>query len=88
MKTTIELPDELLRRAKVAAAQRRTTLKELMIEGLENLLSTPKTAAPLQLTPEQTKVYEICELGYPVLKKRDAVVTNEMVNRMREELGI
>lgn len=34
MKTTIDLPDELLHRAKVAAAQRKTTLKELMQTGL------------------------------------------------------
>lgn len=35
MKTTIDLPDELLQRAKIVAAQRRTTLKELVVQGLE-----------------------------------------------------
>ena len=35
MKTTIDLPDELLQRAKIAAARRRTTLKELVVQGLE-----------------------------------------------------
>lgn len=34
MKTTIDLPDSLLHRAKIAAAERRTTLKELVIAGL------------------------------------------------------
>jgi hypothetical protein len=34
MKTTIDLPDDLLHRAKVFAAQQRTTLKELVITGL------------------------------------------------------
>ena len=34
MKTTIDLPDEILHHAKVVAAQRRTTLKELIIQGL------------------------------------------------------
>ena len=38
MKTTIELPDDLLERTKVAAAQRRTSLKKLVIEGLEIVL--------------------------------------------------
>ena len=38
MKTTIDLPDELLQRAKVAAAQRRTTLKELVQTGLDWVL--------------------------------------------------
>lgn len=35
VKTTIDLPDDLLQRAKIAAAQRRTTLKELVVQGLE-----------------------------------------------------
>ncbi len=30
MKTTLDLPDDLLHRAKVVAAQRKTTLKELV----------------------------------------------------------
>ena len=38
MKTTIDIPDELLHRAKVAAAQRRTTLKDLIQTGLDMVL--------------------------------------------------
>ena len=39
MKTTIDLPEELLHRAKVAAAERRTTLKELVLQGLGILVN-------------------------------------------------
>ena len=35
MKTTIDLPEDLLYRAKVVAAQRRITLKELVVAGLD-----------------------------------------------------
>lgn len=42
----------------------------------------------MRLTREKAEIYEICEMGYPVLKKRDASTTNEMINQMREELGI
>ena len=35
MKTTIDLPDDLVHRAKVVAAQRRTTLKQLVQTGLD-----------------------------------------------------
>lgn len=35
MKTTIDLPDAILHRAKITAAQRKTTLKELIIQGLD-----------------------------------------------------
>ena len=38
VKTTIDLPDELLHRAKVVAAQRRTTLRELVQTGLDWVL--------------------------------------------------
>lgn len=38
MKTTIDLPAELLHRAKAVAAQRKTTLKQLVQAGLERVL--------------------------------------------------
>lgn len=43
MKTTIDIPEELLIRAKVAAAQRKTTLKELVIQGLHHALEQEST---------------------------------------------
>jgi hypothetical protein len=52
MKTTIELPDDLFYRAKVAAAQRKTTLKALVRAGLDLVLraevETPDRHAALQ----------------------------------------
>jgi hypothetical protein len=39
MKTTIELPDELLREAKATAARRGTALKEYFKEALQEKLS-------------------------------------------------
>jgi hypothetical protein len=38
IKTTIELPDAIVERTKVAAARRRTSMKNLMIQGLEMVL--------------------------------------------------
>ena len=40
MKTTIDLPDEVLHRAKIVAAQRRTTLKDLFLSGLELVMKS------------------------------------------------
>jgi hypothetical protein len=45
MKTTIDLPDDLLHRAKVVAAQRKTTLKELVQAGLEAVLRSDADGA-------------------------------------------
>jgi len=38
MKTTIDLPDQLLEDTKVAAARRRSSIKNLVIEGLQLVL--------------------------------------------------
>ena len=38
MKTTIDLPDDILERSKIEAVKRHTTFKKLVIEGLESIL--------------------------------------------------
>jgi hypothetical protein len=45
MKTTIELPDAVVRRAKIAAAERKTTLRELVLQGLEHVLAGNQLSA-------------------------------------------
>jgi hypothetical protein len=40
MKTTVEIPDPLFRRAKSKAAERGQTLKEFMAEALQEKLAT------------------------------------------------
>jgi hypothetical protein len=45
MKTTIEIPDPLVQKAKVFAAERRTTLRELVLQGLEHVLSEKQMKA-------------------------------------------
>ncbi len=42
MKTTVELPDDLYRRAKAAAALRGRKFKELVEEGLRRVLEAPE----------------------------------------------
>jgi len=49
MRTTIDLPDPLMKKAKMKAIERGVTLKELFTEMLENELQEPteiKTEAP------------------------------------------
>ena len=40
MKTTIDLPDALFQQSKITAAKRGTTLKNLVIQGLETVLKS------------------------------------------------
>lgn len=43
MKTTVDLPEEMLHRAKILAAQQRTTLRELVMTGLSLVLESSPT---------------------------------------------
>jgi hypothetical protein len=45
MKTTIELPDSIVKEAKVIAAERRTTLRALVVQGLEHVISEKHVTA-------------------------------------------
>jgi len=49
MKTTIELPDELIRQARGAAQQEGATLRGLVEEGLQRSLEARRQAARRQL---------------------------------------
>lgn len=48
MRTTIDLPEPLVERIKIAAARHRTTMRELVIRGLEEILAqdTANAEAP------------------------------------------
>jgi hypothetical protein len=46
MKTTVEVPDELYRRAKAEAALRGRKLKDLVGEGLQLVLEAPRNRRP------------------------------------------
>lgn len=46
VKTTLELPDDLLRQAKAMAALRGQTMTQLFTESLQSTLDLPSTAAP------------------------------------------
>ncbi|MBS0421840.1 MAG: hypothetical protein JSR66_29290 [Proteobacteria bacterium] len=61
MRSTFDLPDELMRRAKIAAVRRGSTLRDLVAEALRRLLaeqSAPErkrmNEAPIKLPPGHT----------------------------------
>lgn len=76
MKTTVELPDGLLRAAKAMAASRGTTLKAIITHALEREVHDGD--------PPQG-VFEVDEDGLPHLPSRGARVTSELVVRLDEE---
>jgi len=82
MKTTLELPDALLRRARDAAAQVDMTLEDLITPDLEREL------AGLPVDQLRAPIHVVDEDGLPCLPRRGAVVTDPLVSQLREEQGI
>lgn len=59
MRTTLDLPDDILRRAKIAATERGFSFRQLVIDALEREIEkvTPirrrrMTSPPIQLAPD------------------------------------
>jgi predicted component of type VI protein secretion system len=68
MKTTVELPDELYRRAKAEAALRGRKLKDLVEEGLRLVLATArKTRRPPSLAGLTRRARGMIDSGVPDL---------------------
>lgn len=57
MKTTIELPEALFRRAKSMAAQEGVTLKQLLTEALESQLDARRQARNGKAAPKWMRAY-------------------------------
>ncbi len=76
MKTTIDLPDDLFLKVKILAAERRTTLKDITIQALNQFTQASPAA-------EEKKRKTI---GAKLLKALQASNTEPMVPLKREEI--
>ena len=83
MKTTLDLPDDLLIEAKQVAVRRRTTLKAIVESALRREIAPP--AALENPDPEK---YEVNELGFLVLKRGpdSPVITMETIRAIQDEI--
>jgi len=63
MKTTIEIPDPLLRRAKAAAAKRGQSLKDFLNEALAEKLKPASQTVPADAPPWMAGFGELRHLG-------------------------
>jgi hypothetical protein len=80
MKTTLELPDELLIEAKAVAARRRTTLKAMIEHALRREIAPVSSSQPAA-----DDLYETGPHGILCLKRRGARVTSEAIYRLLED---
>ncbi len=79
MKTTIELPDDLLIEAKAAAARRRTTLKDMITHALRR-----EIGAVSEPGPRDTDRLEAGPFGILRLKPRGGPITDAMVRKLQD----
>jgi hypothetical protein len=56
MRTTLDLPDDLMKRAKIAAVRRGSTLRDLIAEALRRLLGDQASAARKRMTEAPVKL--------------------------------
>lgn len=49
MKTTVEIPDTLMKEARKLASRQRTTLRVLIVEGLRRVLTERRSSAGFRL---------------------------------------
>ena len=67
MKTTVELPDDLARRVKAAAALRGRKLKDLVADGLRLVLEAPESAAFPAKKRQPPTAYELTKDGQGIV---------------------
>ena len=67
MKTTVELPDDLYRRAKAQAALSRRKLKDLVEEGLRTVVEAQSDSPPKRLADLMKKAQGVVRSGIPDL---------------------
>lgn len=84
MKTTIDIPEILYKRAKIRAVEQHTSLKKLMLNALEREL-----IGSTYLPNEKVETFVLREDGFPVLARREGLaVTDETVNQLRQQEGV
>lgn len=83
MKTTLDLPDNLLQRLKIRAVQERRPLKRLVADLLAQALEAPVLLQPV--SPSLSDGIELNERGYPVFRCRpDAPHSRMSANKLVE----
>lgn len=87
MKTTLDLPDELLIEAKATAARRRTTLRSIVEHALRREIGI---GARLNDSEKELDAFiETSSNGLPCFKRtKSGKVRSEVVYKLMEEEGI
>lgn len=93
MKCTTDIPDALVKEAKLRAIEDSTTFREVLIAALQNYLfaSDANASATVSESTAHDSHIRLDADGWPILVRAEddtTVITNADVNQMREEMGI
>ena len=77
MRTTLDIADDVLQAAKERARRERKTIGEIV----STLARTALTAAPAQSSAREPDAH----YGLRPFPKRGGIVTNELIDRLRED---
>jgi len=91
MRTTLDIADDVLFAAKDVARREKKAVGQIVSELMRRALSSPVTA-DAGGSANQTASDEIDnrfrEMGFSTLPSRGGIVTNELINRLREREDI
>ena len=82
MRTTLDIDDDVLAAAKELARRERTTTGKLVSDVMREALQARSHPAPADRPQRALRVH-----GFDPIPAGGAVVTDELVNELREEAG-
>lgn len=85
MRTTLDIADDVLLAAKEAARREKTSVGHALSELARKALMAVPTG---KRRKSATSAEKLARFGIQVLPRGGHIVTNELVNRIREEEGI
>ena len=78
MRTTLDIADDVLQAAKERARRENKTAGEVISELARAALTAPRASAPKAKEPQ-------AHYGIRPFPKRGGIVTNELIDRLRED---
>ena len=89
MRTTLDIADDILFAAKELARREKKSLGEVISELARRAFATPAVPySPQNPTPAPQASEKLAHYGIHPLPKRGGLVTNEQIDRLRDEEGI
>jgi hypothetical protein len=81
MRTTLDIADDVFYAAKDAARREKRSLGAVVSDLMRSALSAPRIVAPV----DGSEPHPLAKYGITVLPHRGGIVTNELINELRDD---